>query len=71
MKRRTVNSFVLFDVTYTDGSQSSRRRVPSAVVADPDGDAAVKAAIEAQDREIAAASGRPRGPIKSVTRSRA
>jgi hypothetical protein len=70
MKRRAVNSFVLFDVTYVDGSQSSRRKVPQATLAEAGGEAAIKAIIEAQDREIAIASGRPRGAIKSVVRSR-
>jgi hypothetical protein len=70
MKRRTLSSFVLFDVIYDDGSRSSRRKVPSSVLEGLDGDAAVKAAIEAQDREIGLASGRPRGVIKSLTRSR-
>ena len=70
MKRRAENSFVLFDVTYVDGSLSSRRKVPSSILAGLDGETAVKAAIEAQDREIGLASGRPRGVIKSVIRSR-
>ena len=70
MKRRAENSFVLFDVTYVDGSLSSRRKVPSSILAVLDGETAVKAAIEAQDREICLASGRPRGVIKSVMRSR-
>ncbi|HTU54233.1 MAG TPA: hypothetical protein VMF62_09705 [Acetobacteraceae bacterium] len=70
MKRRAANSFVLFDVTYVDGSQSSRRKIPQATLAEASGEAAIKAIIEAQDREIAIASGRPRGAIKSVVRSR-
>src|SRR6202051_190009 len=56
MKRRVVNSFVLFDVVYTDGSRSSNRKIPRSVVDSLDGPDAVKAAIEAQDREIALAS---------------
>ncbi len=71
MKRRADTAFVLFDVTYVDGSQTSRRKVPALLLKDPQADAAVKAAIEAQDREIAVASGRPRGVIKSAARSRA
>ncbi|MBW4093725.1 MAG: hypothetical protein HIU82_21910 [Proteobacteria bacterium] len=71
MKRRADSSFLLFDVTYVDGTQSSRRKIASAALFEPKDDAEVKAAIEAQDREIAIASGRPRGPIKSVARSRA
>jgi hypothetical protein len=70
MKRRILSSFVLFDVTYDDGSRTSRRKVPSSVLEGLDGETAAKAAVEAQDREIALASGRPRGVIKSMTRSR-
>jgi hypothetical protein len=70
MKRRAENNFVLFDVIYDDGSRSSNRKVPSSTVNDLGGEKAVRAAIEAQDREIAAASGRPRGAIKSLVRSK-
>jgi hypothetical protein len=71
MKRRIESSFVLFDVTYDDGTRTSRRKVPSAVLAGLEGEDAAKAVIEEQDREIGLASGRPRGVIKSVMRSRA
>ncbi|MGH7043437.1 MAG: hypothetical protein ACREFY_15105 [Acetobacteraceae bacterium] len=70
MKRRADSSVLLFDVTYVDGSQSSRRKIPSASLSEPKDEAAIKAAIEAQDRDIALASGRPRGAIRSVARSR-
>src|ERR1700688_1315097 len=70
MKRRVVNSFVLFDVVYTDGSRSSNRKIPRSVVDSLDGPDAIKAAIEAQDRDIALASGRAQADVKSVTRSR-
>jgi hypothetical protein len=70
MKRRALSSFVQFDVVYSDGSLSSRRKVPTTIVESFEGDAAVRAAIEAQDREIAAASGRARGDIKSIVRCR-
>jgi hypothetical protein len=33
-----------------------------------EGDAAVKASLEAQDRDIAEKSGMPRGPIKRIER---
>jgi hypothetical protein len=69
MKRRAVTNFVLFDVTYVDGSRSSNRKVPHSELAGLGGEAAAKAAIEAQDREIALASGRTRGVIKSLMRS--
>lgn len=61
--------FVLFDVTYEDGTLSSNRRVPDTEVGGLDGDAPAKAFIEAQDRAVAEKSGRPRGRIKSVVRS--
>ena len=70
MKRRTESSFVLFDVTYDDGSRTSNRKVLSATLEQLDGEDAAKAVIEAQDREIGLASGRPRGIIKSMVRSR-
>jgi hypothetical protein len=68
MKRRSESSFVLFDVTYADGSRSSHRKVPTATV--EAGEAAAQAAIETQDEKVAQASGRPQGIIKSLQRSR-
>jgi hypothetical protein len=70
IKRRAESSFVLFDVTYVDGSQSSNRKVLASIVESFEGEAAVRAAIEAQDREIALASGRSRGQIKAIARRR-
>jgi len=70
MKRRTSSSFVLFDVTYTDGTRTSNRKVPSSTLNGLDSEADVKAAIEAQDRQIALASGRSQGTIKSLMRVR-
>ncbi len=70
MKKRSMSSFVQFDVTYTDGSQTSRRKVPTTVVESWEGEAAIRAALEAQDREISQASGRTRGDIKSIVRCR-
>ncbi|HXQ50101.1 MAG TPA: hypothetical protein VN802_03315 [Stellaceae bacterium] len=59
----------MFDVVYVDGSLSSHRRVPNAALGGLDGDAAAKAIIEKQDRDIADASGRPCVAIKSIARS--
>jgi hypothetical protein len=67
---RRVEEFVLFDVLYEDGTQSSNRKVPGSELDDIDGDLLAKPYIEVQDRKIAQMSGRPRTPIKSVTRSR-
>jgi hypothetical protein len=68
MKRRAESSFVLFDVTYVDGSRTSNRKVPSTTA--EEGEEAAKAAIETQDQKVALASGRPQGVIKSLQRSR-
>lgn len=70
MKRRSLSSFVLFDVTYVNGSRSSNRKVLSSVLDGFEGEAAATAVIEAQDREIASASGRARSDIKSIKRVR-
>ncbi len=75
MKRRNESTFVLFDVTYVDGSVTSNRKVLGSALRESagrglDGDEAARAVIEAQDREIGLASGRPRGVIKSLARTR-
>ena len=62
-------SFVAFDVTYADGTKSSNRRVPAAALGGLDGDGPARGIIEAQDRDITAASGRPRPAIRSIARS--
>lgn len=71
MKSRTLSSFVLFDVLYEDGTRSSNRKVPATALGGLDGDGPAKALIEAQDREIGLASGRPRAAVKSLARVRA
>jgi hypothetical protein len=70
MKRRSESTTVLFDVFYVDGSRSSNRKVLTSIVDGFDGEEATKATIEAQDREIGLASGRPRGVIKTIVRTR-
>jgi len=66
---RTVGEFVLFDVVYEDGTQRSNRRVPGSALGGLEGDEPARAVIEEQDAEIAAKSGMPRSPIKSVRRA--
>lgn len=70
MKRRNESNFVLFDVTYVDGTLTSNRKVLGSVLRGLDGDEAAKPFIEAQDKEIGLASGRPRCAIKSVARTK-
>jgi hypothetical protein len=67
-KSASKSEFILFNVLYEDGTQSSNRRVPSSELGGLDGDAPARSIIEAQDREIAERSGRPRSPIKTVKR---
>ena len=67
---RRVEKFILFDVLYGDGTRTSNRKVPGSELGEVDGDLHAKAYIEAQDRQIAEISGRPRAPIKSLTRVR-
>ena len=69
-KQQVANGFVLFDVVYEDGTQTSNRKVPAGELGGLDGDAPARSIVEAQDREIGAVSGRPRGRIKSISRSR-
>lgn len=61
--------FVMFDVTYEDGSQRSNRKVESNLLGGLDGDEPAKAAIEDQDRTISEKSGMPPLAIKSIKRS--
>jgi hypothetical protein len=67
---RRVEEFVLFDVLYEDGTRSSNRKVPSSELGEVDGDLRAKTHIEALDQQIAEISGKPRSPIKSLTRVR-
>jgi len=68
-KPSSKTEFVLFDVTYEDGSQRSNRRVPAELLGGLDGDQPARAAIEEQDREIAEKSGQPPLRIKTLKRA--
>ena len=61
--------FVLFDVTYEDGSLASNRRVPMELLGGLDGDEPARRLIEEQDEAIALKSGRERRAIERLTRS--
>ncbi len=67
-KKKVTADYSLFDVLYEDGSRTSNRKVPASAMAEvhQDKDEAVRAYLEAQDREIAEASGKYRGDIKAV-----
>jgi hypothetical protein len=64
------SGFVLFDVVYEDGTQTSNRKVPATELGGLDGDAPARKFFEIQDRKIAEMSGSSRGRIKSIARAR-
>lgn len=69
-KSKPVDSgYALFDILYEDGTRSSNRRVPRSILGGLDGDEPARKAIEQQDNAIAEKAGRPRIPIKTMTRS--
>ena len=68
-KPKARSEFVLFDVLYQDGTQSSNRKVPAETLSGPDGDDAAREILEAQDRQIAERSGKSRGRIAMFKRA--
>jgi hypothetical protein len=64
------SGFVLFNVVYEDGTQTSNRKVPAIELAGLEGDAPARTIIEDQDQKIAEMSGNPRARIKSLARAR-
>jgi hypothetical protein len=64
-----ANGFVLFDVLYEDGTQTSNRKVPASKLEGLDGDLPARTFVEAQDREISGVR-QTAGRIKSIIRSR-
>lgn len=69
-QRARPSGFVLFDVVYEDGTQTSNRKIPASELGGLDGDAPARTIIESQDQKIAEMRGRPRVPVKSLARSR-
>jgi hypothetical protein len=59
--------FAFFNVTYEDGSQRSNRKIPASVLEAYDREAAIREALEAQDKAISEKSGLPPLAIKSIT----
>ncbi|HEV7345977.1 MAG TPA: hypothetical protein VGN60_10155 [Devosia sp.] len=69
-KKPTPRSeFVMFDITYEDGSQRSNRKVDASLLGGLDGDAPAREAIMEQDRAISQKSGLPPLEIKTIKRS--
>ena len=68
-KERIVDNFVFFDVTYEDGTKSSRRKINAAGLDKDEIDAFAMTEIMNQDRKIAEIGGRNRGQVKDMARS--
>ena len=66
-KQDTDSEFLLFNVLYEDGAQTSNRKVARAELNGFDDEEIIRRTIEEQDQKIEAMSGKPRGPIKSIT----
>ena len=69
-KQQVANGFVLFDIVYEDGTQTSNRKVPAGDLGGLDGDEPARTFIEMQDRKIGEMSGMARGRIKTMVRSK-
>jgi hypothetical protein len=67
-KSTNESEFMLFNVLYEDGTQTSNRKVARSELSGfaEDDEDIIRRSIEAQDAKIAAMSGKPRGPIKSI-----
>ncbi|HCX68818.1 hypothetical protein [Parvibaculum sp.] len=67
-KKPMDGEFIAFNIVYEDGSLSSNRKVPTSALDGLADTSNAKAVIEAQDRDIAEKSGRPRGRVKTIER---
>ena len=68
-KPTAKETFVMFNVTYEDGTMTSNRRVPGSILGGRGVNTPAQALIEEQDRQIQEQSGRSRGAIKSIVRA--
>lgn len=70
-REKVEDNFVFFDVTYEDGTRSSRRKINAPGLAKDEVEAFALTEIMNQDRKIADMGGRHRGAVKSIERSAA
>jgi hypothetical protein len=68
-QKKVEDNFVFFDVTYEDGTKSSRRKINATGVDASDLESFVMTEIMNQDRRIAEMSGKSRGQVKSLVKS--
>jgi hypothetical protein len=68
-QKKLEDAFVFFDVTYEDGTKSSRRKINAAGMDNDDVEAFALTEIMNQDRKITDMGGRNRGAVKQIQRS--
>jgi len=68
-REKIEDNYVFFDVTYEDGSKSSRRKINAPGLAKDEVEAFALTEIMNQDRKIADLGGRSRGAVKGIERS--
>ena len=68
-REKIEDNFVFFDVTYEDGSKSSRRKINAPGLKKDEVEAFALTEIMNQDRKIADLGGRNRGAVKGIERS--
>ena len=68
-QKKLEDSFVFFDVTYSDGTRSSRRKINATGLAKDEIEDFARTEIMTQDRRITEMSGKERGPIQELVRS--
>jgi hypothetical protein len=68
-QKKLEDSFVFFDVTYEDGTKSSRRKINAAGLDKAEIEAFALTEIMTQDRKIAEMGGKNRGTVKDMVKS--
>jgi hypothetical protein len=68
-QKKQEDEFVLFDVTYEDGSKSSRRRINVTGLDSDEIESFAMTEIMTQDRKIMDMGGKNRGQVKEIVKS--
>ncbi len=68
-QKKLEDAFVFFDVTYEDGTKSSRRKINAAGLDKSEIEAFALTEIMTQDRKITEMGGKNRGAVKEIVKS--
>ena len=68
-QKKQEDNFVFFDVTYADGTRSSRRKINATGLEKDEIEDFARTEIMTQDRRITEMSGKERGAIEALVRS--